>query len=167
LAKEKRGIEWEMNFIIGHLDGSNDNNDKKLMQESEQYGDILFVNMTDKYGALSKKVSISLPIWKFQIYKVFLWIKYAMENYDFEYIFKTDDDSFIRIDRLLESLNYMPKERVYFGVNKDAAMVIINSLIDWFIVSIGNAKDILCWWRGIFIIQRCCRIFVLQKLRHG
>jgi len=38
-----------------------------------------------------------------------------LENYNFKYLVKVDDDSFFRINKLLEIYRYLRKERTYIG----------------------------------------------------
>jgi len=51
-------------------------------------GDILYLNCPDTYEHLPKKA--------------YQFLKYAYENLDFDYIFKCDDDTYVRIDQLLQ-----------------------------------------------------------------
>lgn len=82
-------------FLIGRDDGP-----------ARREGLNLFLPCRDDYGSLSQKVQ-----------SFFRW---ALANCEFDYLFKCDDDTYIRIDRLLK-LNPVGKEYIgaewYPGVN--------------------------------------------------
>ena len=74
-----------------------------LTVEQNQFGDLLlFPNLKDSYSNLSRKVLHGLE-----------WA-YKTERFDF--LIKTDDDSFIRIDQVAKNLQQMNcNERLYWG----------------------------------------------------
>jgi len=41
--------------------------------------------------------------------------RHALEHYQFTYLFKIDDDTYLRIDKLLQFYRYLKTERVYIG----------------------------------------------------
>lgn len=41
--------------------------------------------------------------------------RFVLENYDFKYLMKTDDDAFVRPDRLLKYYRYFNPRRTYIG----------------------------------------------------
>jgi hypothetical protein len=41
--------------------------------------------------------------------------RFVLENYDFKYLLKTDDDAFVRPDRLLNYYRYFNPRRTYIG----------------------------------------------------
>lgn len=74
------------------------------LNESNLYHDIIFSDdFVDTYYNLTRK-TITMMRW-------------ASTNYEFQYMLKTDDDSFVRIDKLLEKLSQKPKEKYYSGYN--------------------------------------------------
>eukprot|EP00026_Physarum_polycephalum_P007337 Phypoly_transcript_07396.p1 GENE.Phypoly_transcript_07396~~Phypoly_transcript_07396.p1 ORF type:complete len:270 (+),score=34.58 Phypoly_transcript_07396:737-1546(+) len=77
---------------------------KTAKEEAEKYGDIVFFeNFHDTYRNITRK-SMGL-------------VKWFVDHYDFDYLFKTDDDAFLRTDRLLEHLKTAPKEKYYTGIS--------------------------------------------------
>ncbi|CAG8461714.1 1991_t:CDS:2 [Acaulospora colombiana] len=79
---------------------------QKILEESEKYGDIIIVPNSDLYSDLSRKV-----------YKAFEWAN----KYDFNYIIKTNDDFFVRMDIISKELeeNIPPIHNV---ANKNSAL---------------------------------------------
>jgi len=103
LANTTRGKDWIYAFVIGkHRDRQVTD---RVAEEQKTYGDLVFVDMPDSYGALSEKTM--------------RWAKYSFENWKFDYWIKGDDDSFLRTDRLLYYLNFLPTQRVYMGQMKE------------------------------------------------
>jgi hypothetical protein len=62
------------------------------------------------------------------ILQVLMFFKYCLENYDFDYLFKTDDDSFVRPDTLMKHIHYFPKTRVYMGTYRYVLGILSNCL---------------------------------------
>jgi hypothetical protein len=48
-------------------------------------------------------------------YKTIDSFKHVLENYNFDYLFRTNSSSYLCIDRLLESIKSAPRERYYAG----------------------------------------------------
>ncbi|CAG8729828.1 35302_t:CDS:2, partial [Racocetra persica] len=72
----------------------------KILAESEKCGDIVIVPSSDLYNDLSHKV-----------YKSFEWAN----KLDFDYLIKTDDDIFVRMDTVIRELGELgPGERYYW-----------------------------------------------------
>lgn len=40
-----------------------------------------------------------------------------MDNYEFDFMMKIDDDSFLRLDWLMDEVEHLPKEREYTGIS--------------------------------------------------
>jgi hypothetical protein len=72
----------------------------QVLQESQKYGDILMVPAGDSYEDLSKKV-----------YGGFSWAK---SQKIFDYVLKTDDDMFLRLDIILKELSDLGKRHRYW-----------------------------------------------------
>ncbi|CAG8765244.1 19937_t:CDS:2, partial [Dentiscutata erythropus] len=72
---------------------------KKILAESEKYGDMVIVSSSDLYNDLSHKV-----------YKGFEWAN----NHEFDYLIKTDDDMFIRIDTVIRELGELGPGKKYY-----------------------------------------------------
>ena len=64
-------------------------------------GDLLFLHTLDKYENLSRKVEL-----------FFKWVVDACSGAIF--VFKTDDDSFVRLDELAKELATQPTERLLY-----------------------------------------------------
>ena len=73
-----------------------------LKEEEEKFNDIVYLhNFTDSYQHLTMKLLQTL-IW-------------ASNNVKFQYLLKADDDSFVRVDKVLLELKRKPPERFYWG----------------------------------------------------
>ncbi|ELU06423.1 hypothetical protein CAPTEDRAFT_102471 [Capitella teleta] len=74
-----------------------------LQQEQRNHSDLLlFDGMTEDYFALTTKVR-----------RAFVWLHH---NVDFKFVLKADDDTFVRVDRLMqESQKLKFFERIYWG----------------------------------------------------
>jgi hypothetical protein len=78
-------------FVLGATPGKREYEHMrvKIQEEHDQYGDILVAPTSDAYENLSEKV-----------YKAFVWT--TMYNYD--YLIKTDEDIFVRLDTVSKEL---------------------------------------------------------------
>eukprot|EP01083_Nonionella_stella_P115190 341250_1 len=74
---------------------------EELLAEKEKYNDIVLYYGRDTWENLSKKV--------------FAMMVHADSTFEFDYFLKTDDDTFIDVQRLLEFTNGLPENRVYWG----------------------------------------------------
>jgi hypothetical protein len=72
-----------------------------LLVEADDKGDLLFLHTLDKYENLARKVEL-----------FFKWAIDACEGAI--HIFKTDDDSFVRLDELAKELSLQPTERLLY-----------------------------------------------------
>jgi galactosylxylosylprotein 3-beta-galactosyltransferase len=100
LAPETRNKEWVAYFLIG-TQGLKQADVEKLNEENEEFKDMWFFDMKDAYADLSLKM---MHVFRF-----------VLENYDFKYLLKTDDDAFVRPDRLLNYYRYFNPRRTYIG----------------------------------------------------
>ena len=92
-------------FLLGHTKLS-PHLMKELKAENETYKDIVLLNMTDSYRNLFQKS--------------YRWFEHASKNTNCKYIFKTDDDGYVRVLTLLDHVrNYQrkigPENEIYFG----------------------------------------------------
>eukprot|EP00298_Acanthocystis_sp_HF-20_P002748 c13130_g1_i1.p1 GENE.c13130_g1_i1~~c13130_g1_i1.p1 ORF type:complete len:437 (-),score=172.45 c13130_g1_i1:94-1362(-) len=86
-------------FIIGE---AHDQTTEELISgESLKYHDIVRVPVYEDYFNLTLKTGE--------------FMKWAVSSYNFNWIFKCDDDSFVRIDKLLETLMEAGTNSVYLG----------------------------------------------------
>lgn len=74
---------------------------EKSQLENEEYGDIIFVDQMDTYKNLS--------------YKTMEFFRWASENIQIDYAFKTDDDTFLRLDKLMDLLDHVPATKYWGG----------------------------------------------------
>ena len=72
-----------------------------LVNEGAEKDDLLFLHTLDKYENLSRKVEL-----------FFKWVIDACVGA--VHIFKTDDDSFVRLDELAKELSLLPRERMLY-----------------------------------------------------
>jgi hypothetical protein len=91
--------DWTYRFILG------DTNDTQAKQqallENITHGDMEFIPVFDTYRNITWK---TLHI-----------MKWATQSMKADYVMKIDDDSFLRLDRLILDLQRRPATRVYFG----------------------------------------------------
>ncbi|KAI8500822.1 UDP-Gal betaGal beta 1,3-galactosyltransferase, polypeptide 6 [Branchiostoma belcheri] len=77
-------------FVIG-MKSLDKNATDLLVEENKEHGDLVFLwDFSDSYGGLAAKVL-----------KTFQWLD---ENVDFQYVLKTDDDTFVRTELLQKEL---------------------------------------------------------------
>eukprot|EP01083_Nonionella_stella_P151037 482172_1 len=82
-------------FFCGFEDGQPT---PELINEQSENGDIVFYDGIDEYVNLGNK-TLAL-------------VMYAKENFQFDYLMKADDDTFIRLDRILSILEDLPHKAV-------------------------------------------------------
>ena len=81
-----------------------------LQQEKAAYQDLIILSsVAESYESLTNKVL-----------EGFKWL---VSNYQFNFLLKIDDDSYVRISGLLDSLSQQPQERLYWGFFKGGANV--------------------------------------------
>lgn len=85
LSYDWNNTDYTYFFLIGHED------DPGLQAEKEQYGDIIFYPGVDQYSLLSSKV-----YWGFHT---------SLVEYQFDWMLKTDDDSFVHIDHIFDYIH--------------------------------------------------------------
>eukprot|EP00299_Pterocystis_sp_00344_P005707 c17448_g1_i1.p1 GENE.c17448_g1_i1~~c17448_g1_i1.p1 ORF type:complete len:420 (-),score=83.02 c17448_g1_i1:41-1300(-) len=96
-VEEKQGII--VRFIIGTP--SSATLEPLLVQESLKYHDIVRVPVLESYFNLTLKTGE--------------FLKWADATFNYKWAMKCDDDSFVRIDSLLEDLKTRPSEKFYMG----------------------------------------------------
>lgn len=73
----------------------------ELQQEASQFGDIVQVNVPDSYDTILRKM--------------LEFLKFACSRFTFDYFMHADDDSFVRIDLLLNAMRSLPRQMLYWG----------------------------------------------------
>lgn len=92
-SQEKRFKHY---FVIGSW-STNADNILRLSSEQSQYNDLLILPMQDSYANLTLKVLTS-----------FVWLRDQLDvGFNFKYVLKCDDDSFVRLDNLIHELNHI------------------------------------------------------------
>lgn len=75
---------------------------KELLKENAEFNDIVFLNSSDSYNKLT--------------YKTIAAFEYAFQRLPyFEFLVKVDDDTFLRVDRLMKFLEASPRNLFYAG----------------------------------------------------
>ncbi|CAJ0830429.1 11377_t:CDS:2 [Entrophospora sp. SA101] len=94
-------ISISYRFVLGDPPSANAqmNMGHKILAESEKYGDIVIVPSSDTYEDLSHKV-----------YKGLEWTT----KYTFDYMIKTDDDMFVRMDTVAKELEDLGPGKKYY-----------------------------------------------------
>ncbi|CAD5212450.1 unnamed protein product [Bursaphelenchus okinawaensis] len=88
-------------FPIGTKSLSKDLFDK-LDKEQERYGDLAFIDkLEESFDNLAKKTAFSIEI--------------GVKLHDFEYVLKTDTDSFVQIGRLIKAIKDVAHPMLYYG----------------------------------------------------
>jgi hypothetical protein len=88
-----------LRFVIGNA--VNSSVDDMLMSESTKFHDIVRVPIVEDYFNLTLKTGE--------------FLKWAVASYNFDWVFKCDDDSFVRVDKLLETLAAKGTDHLYLG----------------------------------------------------
>eukprot|EP01116_Phalansterium_solitarium_P013755 TRINITY_DN31161_c0_g1_i1.p1 TRINITY_DN31161_c0_g1~~TRINITY_DN31161_c0_g1_i1.p1 ORF type:complete len:396 (-),score=99.16 TRINITY_DN31161_c0_g1_i1:163-1350(-) len=96
---EHNGVSWVYYFLLGST--SDEELRKKAQEEADQYKDMLFFDFVDVYQNLTLKTTAAIDYW--------------VENFDFDYWLKIDDDSYLQTDRYLEISKRFHKERWAWG----------------------------------------------------
>jgi len=86
-------------FVIGRV--PDESLDAKIKAEATKYGDILRLEVDEGYFQLTQKTGE--------------FMKWAFANVNFDWLFKCDDDSFVRLDKLLEDLEKRGTNKLYMG----------------------------------------------------
>ena len=109
-AGDKVKIAVERRFVVG-TKGLSSITIKELKAEQSRNSDLLFLeNFKDSYHKLTEKLLRTL-----------IWINY---NVDAKFIMKLDDDTFVRLDKLLPSIiQQEPVMRVYWGFFRGNARI--------------------------------------------
>ncbi|CAG8439059.1 1096_t:CDS:2 [Acaulospora morrowiae] len=94
-------ISVSYRFILGNSPSAKVHSTlgQKILAESDEYGDIIIVPSSDLDSDLSHK-----------LYKAFEWAN----EYDFNYIIKTDDDVFVRMDIISRELEELGSDKRYY-----------------------------------------------------
>lgn len=98
------GVTFHVQFIIGQppTDHVRATMGTLIDDEIKRYNDVLMLDVSDKYEDLSQKV-----------YGAMEW----MDDYQFDYLMKTDDDIFLRWDTISQELKSLgPQERYWQGL---------------------------------------------------
>eukprot|EP01112_Ceratiomyxa_fruticulosa_P017964 TRINITY_DN5688_c0_g1_i1.p1 TRINITY_DN5688_c0_g1~~TRINITY_DN5688_c0_g1_i1.p1 ORF type:complete len:392 (+),score=53.46 TRINITY_DN5688_c0_g1_i1:206-1381(+) len=92
-------LQWTYKFFIGDVERDGDK--ELLLEEQRLHKDIVFLPLEDTYRNLTLKVLQATH--------------YVVQNYDFTFFVKMDDDVFLRLDRLVEDLKTRPTTKFYMG----------------------------------------------------
>ena len=97
-------------FVIGEKNLMYGN--KTMLNEERSRSDDLIVlpNLEDNYEKLTEKVVASMQ-----------WIN---NKVDFDYLLKTDDDTFVRVDEVIKDLQMKPSERLYWGFFNNGSEIV-------------------------------------------
>lgn len=98
---KESGVTFHVEFVIGQPPTEKVRQDmhEKIEKEIEQYSDVKILDTSDKYEDLSQKVYTSLE-----------W----MNEYQFDYLMKTDDDIFLRWDTISKELKALGLQQRYW-----------------------------------------------------
>ena len=99
--KDLDGKEASARFVIGTSPNNKDGLDDALKKEMAEFGDLIQIPSEDIY--------INLPL---KLRDMYVW---AAENVLFDYVLKTDDDSFVVVQNILKSLPSVPKKSTWWS----------------------------------------------------
>ncbi|BFF94612.1 beta-1-3-galactosyltransferase 5-like [Drosophila madeirensis] len=114
-------------FVLGR--GTNETLNKAIDEENYLYGDLIRGNFIDSYKNITLKV-ISLLEWA------------ARHCSRAAYIFKTDDDVFINVPKLLEFLSTHSAKRTMYGLLAQNFKPIRNKLAKYYVTTDEYAEDV-------------------------
>nr|CAG4644984.1 EOG090X0A8N [Leptodora kindtii] len=104
-----RDARYRHFFVVG-VAGLSSSVADSLADESAAHGDILTLsNLADSYQNLADKVLGALSLVSGIVH--------------FDHVLKCDDDSFVRVSRLLDEIEKQPQERLYWGFFKGGSTV--------------------------------------------
>ncbi|KAI8089162.1 galactosyltransferase-domain-containing protein [Halteromyces radiatus] len=100
-AEDQPGVTFFVQFVIGQppTEQVRTTMGPLIDQEIQQYHDVLMLNTSDKYEDLSQKV-----------YSAMEWT----DQYQFDYLLKTDDDIFVRWDTISKELKAIGPQQGYW-----------------------------------------------------
>ncbi|ORX53962.1 hypothetical protein DM01DRAFT_1041026 [Hesseltinella vesiculosa] len=101
IADADPNVTFHVEFVIGQppTEQVRATMNAKIEQEIAEFNDLKILDTSDKYEDLSEKV-----------YTAMEW----MDQYQFDYLMKTDDDIFIRWDTISKELRAMGKQQRYW-----------------------------------------------------
>jgi len=99
VIRETWGKDRSLLFIVA-AEISEDDRRRELNGELQRFGDLLILSMTDSYNSLAFKTQVFFTV-----------VSRHVEEY--EYVLKTDDDSFVDVDELLSVLAHTSPD--YWG----------------------------------------------------
>jgi hypothetical protein len=88
-------------FVVG-IGGLDVEARRRLSREAAKHGDMLLIREPDSYEALATKVALAMQI-------------VTAHGVSYDYLLKTDDDTFVRPDRLLAQLTFVSLPNLYWG----------------------------------------------------
>ena len=120
--KERRMVirqTWALNlptgvkvvFLVGEKFLNINGTQTMLNEERAHINDLIVLpNLVDDYKQLTSKVIASM--------------KWVTENIVFDYLLKVDDDTFVRVNALLNELQMKPTERLYWGFFNNGSEIV-------------------------------------------
>ncbi|OCT72680.1 beta-1,3-galactosyltransferase 6 [Xenopus laevis] len=99
-SRAEHGDVWAR-FVIG-TEGLGEEDSAALEMEQRRHGDLLLLSdLRDSYENLTAK-----------LLRMYVWLEH---NVDYKFVLKADDDTFARLDLLLEELRPKEAHRLYWG----------------------------------------------------
>eukprot|EP01102_Stenamoeba_stenopodia_P009977 TRINITY_DN2960_c0_g1_i2.p1 TRINITY_DN2960_c0_g1~~TRINITY_DN2960_c0_g1_i2.p1 ORF type:complete len:599 (+),score=109.31 TRINITY_DN2960_c0_g1_i2:302-2098(+) len=135
---------------------------EKLKSEQELYNDLLFVrDVPDSYYTLGERIKAAVTLLSGEKNSIYEWdnsvvsgegttnnrddededvekLNFPIKSVDrssllgFSYMMKVDDDSYVKLDRVLDMVANLPKTAVYWGQFLKNAKVILSSANAWY-----------------------------------
>jgi hypothetical protein len=107
---------------------------KSIEDEYNEYGDMIWIDMEDQYRAQSYKPRKGALTFKTSVFFIAMYEHVVKESPDVEQFFKTDDDSYINKQFLIQEIERMSKEIDidYWGHCKGQQRAIRYELDKWY-----------------------------------
>jgi len=96
---QRRTVQQVFVVALGSLGGEAR---QRIAREAATHSDMLLLAQVDSYEALASKVALALQV-------------ITALDISYDYLLKTDDDTFVRADRLLAQLAFVALPNVYWG----------------------------------------------------
>jgi len=100
LSVSKKNHNFKAYFVMGNRN-LNSKEEYDIALEKGRYDDIMLLPLFDSYGTLTNKVLKS--------------IVFSHKHFQFDYLLKCDDDTFVDIERMIEELQQKPDPALYWG----------------------------------------------------
>jgi len=126
----------------------------QVTQESAQFGDMVVLDVEDKYTLLPGKVLAAM--------------KWAYSNYDLSFFLKMDDDIYLRADKLVKILEskYSQQSGVYLGTKWETGIPIRDKSSKWYLpIEVYQPRELVPFNEGnAYLLSVDCVSFLVNNM---